>query len=95
MDLFTVIMLTRFGRKPLHLFGGIGSILFLIGLVINLWLTWIKIWGASIGDRPLLFLGVLMMVVGVQIFTIGLIGEMINSLKPRDSDDTPIKTILK
>jgi glycosyltransferase involved in cell wall biosynthesis len=95
MDLFTVIMLTRFGRKPLHLFGGIGSIMFLIGLVINLWLTWIKIWGASIGDRPLLFLGVLMMVVGVQIFTIGLIGEMINSLKPRDSDDTPIKTILK
>ena len=95
LDLFTVIMLTRFARKPLHFFGSIGGWLFAIGLIINLWLTWIWIWGASIGQRPLLFLGVLMMVVGVQIFTIGLIGEMINSLKPRDSGDSPIKTILK
>jgi glycosyltransferase involved in cell wall biosynthesis len=94
-DLFTVIMLTRFARKPLHFFGGIGTFLFGIGLIINLWLTWIWLWGASIGQRPLLFLGVLLMVVGVQIFTIGLIGEMINSLRPRDSGDSPIKTILK
>lgn len=94
-DLFTVIMLTRFSRKPLHLFGGIGAFLFTIGLLINMWLTWIWFWGASIGQRPLLFLGVLLMVVGVQIFTIGLIGEMINSLRPRDSADRPIKTILK
>jgi glycosyltransferase involved in cell wall biosynthesis len=94
-DLFTVIMLTRFSRNPLHLFGWIGTVLFLIGLLINMWLSWIWFWGASIGQRPLLFLGVLLMVVGVQIFTIGLIGEMINSLKPRDASDRPIKTILK
>jgi glycosyltransferase involved in cell wall biosynthesis len=94
-DLFTVIMLTRFARKPLHLFGGIGAVLFTIGLVINLWLTWIWLWGASIGDRPLLFLGVLLMVVGIQTFTIGLIGEMVNSLKPPDEADRPIKAILK
>jgi hypothetical protein len=95
LDLFTVIMLTRFSRQPLHLFGGFGSILFTIGLLINLWLVWIKIFGASIGQRPLLFFGVLLMVVGMQTFTIGLIGEMINSLKPRDSADRPIRTILK
>jgi len=94
-DLFTVIMLTRFSRNPLHLFGWIGTVLFVIGLLINMWLSWIWLWGASIGQRPLLFLGVLLMVVGVQIFTIGLIGEMINSLKPRDASDRPIKTILK
>ncbi len=94
-DLFTVIMLTRFSRNPLHLFGWIGSVMVLAGLIINLWLTWIKIWGASIGDRPLLILGVLLMVVGIQIFTIGLIGEMINSLRPRDESDRPIKTVLK
>ena len=95
LDLFTVIMLTRFSRNPLHLFGGIGTVLFVAGLLINLWLTWIKIWGASIGQRPLLFLGVLLMVVGLQIFTIGLISEMINSLKPPTKTDRPIKTILK
>lgn len=95
LDLFTVIMLTRFSRKPLHFFGTIGVFIFLIGLIINLWLTWIWLWGASIGQRPLLFLGVLLMVVGVQIFTIGLIGEMVNSLRPRDSSDKPIKKILK
>lgn len=94
-DLFTVIMLTRFSRKPLHLFGGFGSILFIIGLLINTWLTWIWLWGAAIGNRPLLFLGVLLMVVGVQLFAIGLVGEMINSAKPRDESDRPIKTILK
>ena len=94
-DLFTVIMLTRFGRRPLHLFGSIGLVLFVVGLLINLWLTWIWLWGASIGQRPLLFLGVLLMVVGVQIFTIGLIGEMINSLRPRDASDRPIRTVLK
>ncbi|MCX6644959.1 MAG: glycosyltransferase family 2 protein [bacterium] len=94
-DLFTVIMLTRFSRKPLHLFGGIGMVLFSIGLIINIWLTWIWLWGAAIGDRPLLFLGVLLMVVGVQIFTIGLIGDMVNSLKPPDEADRPIQKILK
>jgi len=94
-DLFTVLMLTRFRRNPLHLFGWVGSILFLVGLLINLWLTWIKIHGAAIGDRPLLIMGVLLMVMGVQIFTIGLISEMINSLRPRDESDKPVKTILK
>ncbi len=94
-DLFTVIMLTRFRRNPLHLFGWIGSVLFISGVIINVWLTWIWMHGASIGSRPLLIMGVLLMVVGVQIFTIGLIGEMINSLKPSDQSDHPIKTILK
>jgi len=94
-DLFTVIMLTRFRRNPLHLFGWIGSILFLGGTLINLVLTWQWIHKQWIGDRPLLFLGVLLMVVGVQTFTIGLLGEMINSLKPSDKSDRPIKTILK
>lgn len=95
-DLFTVVMLTRFGRRPLHVFGTIGVLLFLAGLIINLWLTWVKFaYGASIGDRPLLILGVLLMVVGIQTFTSGLLGEMINNLRPPDSADRPIKKILK
>jgi len=94
-DLFTVVMLTRFGRKPLHVFGSIGILLFLFGLLINLRLTWAWFHGHSIGDRPLLILGVLLMVVGIQTFTSGLLGEMINSLRPPDSGDRPIRKILK
>jgi len=94
-DLFTVIMLTRFNRRPLHLFGGMGAVLFVIGLIINIILTWQWLHDQFIGDRPLLILGVLLMVVGVQIFTIGLVGEMIIALKPADKSDKPIKTILK
>ncbi len=94
-DLFTVITLTRFGRRPLHLFGSVGAILFFVGLIINLILTWQWFHGQPIGDRPLLIMGVLVMVVGVQIFTIGLVGEMVNSLRPSDQSDKPIKTILK
>ena len=62
-DLFTVITLTKFSRRPLHLFGGVGGILFLIGLIINIILTWQWFHDQSIGDRPLLILGVLLMVV--------------------------------
>ncbi len=94
-DLFTVIMLTRFGWRPLHLFGSIGMVLFLVGLVINIRLSWAWMHGQAIGDRPLLLLGVLLMVVGLQTFAIGLIGDMINSLRPRDSRDRPIRKILK
>jgi len=94
-DLFTVIMLTRFNRRPLHLFGGMGVILFVIGLLINMVLTWQWLHHQAIGDRPLLILGVLLMVVGVQIFNIGLVGEMIIALKPSDKSDKPIKIILK
>jgi len=94
-DLFTVVMLTRFRRNPLHLFGWIGSVLFIFGLIINVVLTWQWLNKQWIGDRPLLIMGVLLMVVGVQIFTIGLIAEMVASLQPRDSSDRPIKNILK
>jgi glycosyltransferase involved in cell wall biosynthesis len=94
-DLFTVVMITRFGRKPLHVFGSIGTLLFLIGLVINIRLSWAWMHGHPIGDRPLLILGVLLMVVGIQTFTSGLLGEMINSLRPPDSGDRPIRKILK
>ncbi len=77
LDLLTVTFLTQFTRRPMHLFGVLGLILFSIGLVINLYLTWLWIHGIGIGHRPLLFLGILLVMVGVQFLLMGLIGEMI------------------
>lgn len=77
LDLISVIFLTRFAARPMHFFGTFGTLAFLAGLFISLWLSVDKIvFGSPIGDRPLLLLGVLMIVVGVQMFTTGLLGEM-------------------
>jgi len=77
LDLITVVFIGRYQHRPLHLFGGLGLVLMLIGLGICIYLTIIKIGGASIGQRPLLFLGVLLIVVGIQLGTLGLLGQML------------------
>jgi glycosyltransferase involved in cell wall biosynthesis len=83
-DLFTVLFLTRYRQKPLHLFGLLGLASFLTGFVISLYLTFLWLQGYGIGNRPLLFLGILLIIVGMQSFSIGLIGEMITNLKDEE-----------
>jgi glycosyltransferase involved in cell wall biosynthesis len=77
MDLFTVTFLLKYDRKPLHFFGWLGGLSFLAGLVICGYLTALWFGGASIGHRPLLTLGVLLIVIGVQILATGLLAELI------------------
>jgi glycosyltransferase involved in cell wall biosynthesis len=77
LDLLTVLFIGRYQYRPLHLFGGIGFILVLIGVGVSLYLTILKIGGEAIGQRPLLFLGVLLIVVGFQFLTLGLLGQML------------------
>lgn len=83
-DLLTVLFISDYNRAPLHLFGSIGLICALIGFVINLYLTagWLQ--GIWIGNRPLLLLGVLLLVLGVQFFSFGLIAEKMVNLSERD-----------
>lgn len=94
LDLVTILFVQRYLQKPMHLFGTIGTILLLMGGGVNLYLTYVKIFlGEGIGDRPLLFLGILLMVLGVQIFSTGLIAELVNKnhvekQKPRIRDIT-------
>ena len=77
LDLISVVFLTRFAARPMHFFGSFGTLAFLAGSVISLWISIDKIvFGNPIGDRPLLLMGVLMIIVGVQMFTTGLLGEM-------------------
>jgi len=79
LDLLTVSFIGRYQHRPLHLFGGLGLVLGLIGFAILIYLTVVKALGHAIGERPLLTLGVLLVVVGLQFFSLGLISEMLTS----------------
>jgi hypothetical protein len=79
LDLLTVSFIGRYRYRPLHLFGGLGLFLGFVGFVVLVYLTVLKLSGHAIGQRPLLILGVLLVVVGLQFFSLGLIGEMITS----------------
>lgn len=93
-DLITVMFLTRYNRRPLHLFGIAGLVSFLAGFGISLYLTIQRLTAARyLSNRPLLFLGVLLIIVGVQFVSIGLLGEMITR-SSRDLEEYSIKTTL-
>ena len=79
LDLLTVSFIGRYRHRPLHLFGGLGLVLGFLGFAILVYLTVVKALGHAIGDRPLLTLGVLLVVVGLQFFSLGLISEMLTS----------------
>jgi len=92
LDLLTVLFLTRYTRRPLHLFGGLGLIAWTVGFAVNAYLTGIWLSGAQpIGTRPLLAFGVLSMLVGVQFFAVGLLSELVLSYQTRSADDASIR----
>jgi glycosyltransferase involved in cell wall biosynthesis len=74
-DLLSVSFLTKYSRKPMHLFGLLGLLFTSLGLLICGYLSVVWLQGGAIGSRPLLLLGVLLILVGVQSFSIGLLGE--------------------
>src|ERR671921_1206116 len=78
LDLLTVTFLTEYRQRPMHVLGVPGIAALVTGGLIGIWLTAEKIFsGASIGNRPLLLLAVLLVVVGVQFFGLGLLGELL------------------
>src|SRR3989338_8386513 len=77
LDLFTVSFLRRYQTRPIQIFGKIGAISFLLGFAISAYLSFEKIFfGASLANRPLLILGVLLILAGIQLLSLGLIAEM-------------------
>ncbi|NQU05475.1 MAG: glycosyltransferase [Calditrichaeota bacterium] len=76
-DLITLLFRMKFLTKPLHLFGGLGLISLTFGMAIIIYLSVGWFHGRWIGNRPLLQIGVLGIVAGVQLFTLGLLGEMV------------------
>ena len=79
LDLLTVTFMGRYRHRPLHLFGGVGLLLGAAGTIVLVYLTVLKLTGEAIGHRPLLTLGVLLVVVGVQLLSLGLVSELIAS----------------
>jgi dolichol-phosphate mannosyltransferase len=79
LDLLTVTFMGRYRHRPLHLFGGLGLFLGFLGTAVLVYLTVLKATGEAIGHRPLLTLGVLLVVVGLQFFSLGLLSEMVTS----------------
>jgi glycosyltransferase involved in cell wall biosynthesis len=79
LDLLTVTFMGRYRHRPLHLFGGLGLLLTLVGFLVLVYLTIVKLTGEGIGQRPLLTLGVLLVVVGIQLLSLGLVSELITS----------------
>ena len=75
-DLLLMLFFQKYGTKPMHLFGTLGFGMFGIGMLINLYLFILKLFGADIGGRPLLILGVMLTLGGIQLITTGFLAEI-------------------
>ncbi len=93
LDLITVRFMLSYSTRPLHVFGGLGLASAGAGFLIGLYLTVLKLaFGQDIGTRPLLFLAVLLVVLGVQLMSMGLLAEMITRTY-HEAQDKPIYVI--
>lgn len=94
LDLLTVLFTTRYLRRPLHLFGVWGIVSFVIGSIIDLYLIIERLLGlTALSDRPLFLVGFLLIIIGVQFVSIGLLGEMITR-QERDEEVYSIRETL-
>jgi hypothetical protein len=94
-DLLLVLFFERYMKKPMHLFGTLGLIILLTGIIIDFYLLFMKIAGNDIWGKPLLILGVLLTIGGIQIITIGIVAELIIriNLKSNNKKSYRIKNI--
>ncbi len=93
-DFLSVLFITRYLRRPMHFFGMAGLTSFLFGFLISLYITLDKILlHKPVSNRPILFLGILLLILGVQLFSTGLLGEMLSTSSSRGSAFT-IRTTL-
>jgi glycosyltransferase involved in cell wall biosynthesis len=91
LDLLTVIFITQYRQRPMHLFGLPGMAFMAIGILLGLWLSFEKlVLGHAIGTRPLLLLSVLLIVIGTQFFGLGLLGEYQSYGSNAPEPDRPI-----
>ena len=94
LDILTLFFLTKFTRKPLRFFGLVGSGTLLLGVGICGTLSLQKIfWSGALAGRPLLILGTLLIALGIQLFSIGLLGELIIFIHARDIHDYKVERV--
>ncbi|MDE7077023.1 MAG: glycosyltransferase family 2 protein [Alistipes sp.] len=85
LDLITVLFMSHFGRSPMYFFGGLGTLMFFFGGATTVWVIAAKLWKQAHGlplrpvaDQPLFYLAMLAVVLGVQLFLAGFLGELVN-----------------
>jgi glycosyltransferase involved in cell wall biosynthesis len=93
LDLLTVNFMLSYSNRPLHVFGAMGLAMGGLGMMIGLYLTFVRlILGQNIGERPLLLLAVVLVIVGVQMVSIGLVAEMVTRTY-HEAQQKPIYTV--
>lgn len=90
-DMFTMFFLIKYSLRPLHFFGPVGLTLFLFGIVILIYLTILKLRGEGIGDRPLLFLGILLLLSGLQVLFTGFLADLLINTSHKNDREIPVK----
>jgi glycosyltransferase involved in cell wall biosynthesis len=96
LDIFSVFFLVRFTKRPLRFFGMIGAITFGLGALITAWLVIDRLFlGHALGSRPALLLSSLLVVLGLQLFALGLLGELIIFTHAREMKDYQVDRIIE
>lgn len=90
-DLLLILFQRKYLQNPLYLFGNLGMTFFGLGVVINFYLLIVKLMGNDIGTRPLLILGILLILVGIQFFTIGIVTDLLMRTYYESQNKTPYK----
>ncbi|MBK9354980.1 MAG: glycosyltransferase [Bacteroidetes bacterium] len=88
LDLMSIVFITKFARRPMHLFGLLGSLSFFVGFIILMWLSISKLFFSTLGiaDRPIFYFGILAIIIGAQMFLTGFLGELISRSAPERND---------
>jgi glycosyltransferase involved in cell wall biosynthesis len=85
-DMFTILFLSRYAKRPLHFFGLVGGTLSAIGFFIILYLSVLHFMGEAIGQRPLLTFGMLLLLAGLQLLFTGLLADLILHISQKDNE---------
>jgi glycosyltransferase involved in cell wall biosynthesis len=95
LDMLSITFVGKFGKRPMHLFGGLGTLCFSVGFITLLWLTLDKIINKGYGmtERPMFYFGILLLIVGSQLFLAGFLAEMIARTSPSRNNYLVEKTI--
>jgi glycosyltransferase involved in cell wall biosynthesis len=93
IDFLSVLFLTSYLKRPMQLFGGLGSAFAFIGIVTMLYLAAVWLFQGGIGWRPLLFFGTTALVVGIQLISVGLLGEMLRNITFKAEEEYSIRQI--